>query len=65
MTPEEIRLTEQLKQTELALEEATSNVEISRSAMREIIMEWRKEGWSWKQIKSKNLWKAFVRIGGS
>jgi hypothetical protein len=65
MTPEEARLKEQLYQTELALDEATNNVETCRAAMRVTIRQWRSENWSWSKIKATELWKAFVQIGGS
>jgi hypothetical protein len=65
MTPEEIRLREQLYQTELALDDATNNIEYVRAAMHSTILQWRKEGWSWRRIKATELWKAFIKIGGS
>jgi hypothetical protein len=65
MIPEEIRLKEQLYQTELALDEATNNLEICRAAMRITIIRMRKAGTPWSQIKATELWKAFIKIGGS
>jgi len=66
MTPkEEKQLKETLHQTELALEEATNNIEICRTFMHSTIMQWRKNGWSWSLIQETELWEIFVKIGGS
>jgi hypothetical protein len=58
-------LREQLRQTEMALEDATNNIEFTRNMLRIQISLWHNEGREWKWIKGTTIWAAFVRLGGS
>jgi len=58
-------LREQLKQTEMALEEAISTIENTRVMLREQVQKWYAQGLNWRWIKSQVVWKAFIKLGGS